>query len=74
MLVLGFYTVLAYPTNMTWWSFLLAVLISYGFSLPIGIIQAITANQVGLNVLTEFVYGYLQPGRPLALMMYVAAL
>ncbi|KAG9505442.1 hypothetical protein J7337_002412 [Fusarium musae] len=24
---------------------------------------------IGLNVLTEFIYGYLQPGRPLALMM-----
>lgn len=69
MLVLGFVTVLAWPTNMTWWAFLLAVLISFVFSLPIGIIQAVTNNQIGLNVLTEFVYGYIQPGRPLALMM-----
>lgn len=71
MLALGFYTVLAYPTNLTWWAFLLAVFISFGFSLPIGIIQAVTNNQIGLNVLTEFVYGYIQPGRPLALMLYV---
>lgn len=69
MLVIGFVTVLAYPTNMSWWSFLLAVAISFAFSLPIGIIQAVTNNQIGLNVLTEFVYGYIQPGRPLALMM-----
>ena len=71
MLGLGFITILAYPTNLTWWAFLLAVAISFGFSLPIGIIQAVTNNQIGLNVLTEFVYGYIQPGRPLALMMYV---
>lgn len=71
MLVLGFFTVLAYPTNLSWWAFLLAVAISFGFSLPIGIIEAITNNQIGLNVLTEFIYGYIQPGRPLALMMYV---
>ncbi|KAJ9155015.1 Small oligopeptide opt family [Pleurostoma richardsiae] len=70
MLVLGFVTVLAFPTNLTWWSFLLAVAISFGFSLPIGIIQAVTNNQIGLNVLTEFVYGYIQPGRPLALMIF----
>ncbi|OTA03224.1 OPT family small oligopeptide transporter [Trichoderma parareesei] len=70
MLALGFYTVLAYPTNLTWWAFLLAVMISFGFSLPIGIIQAVTNNQIGLNVLTEFVYGYIQPGRPLALMLF----
>ncbi|KAK4069990.1 uncharacterized protein Triagg1_6785 [Trichoderma aggressivum f. europaeum] len=70
MLALGFYTVLAYPTNLSWWAFLLAVTISFGFALPIGIIQAVTNNQIGLNVLTEFVYGYIQPGRPLALMLF----
>jgi hypothetical protein len=69
MMVLAFYTVLAYPTNMTWWAFLLAVAIAFAFALPIGIIQAVTNSQIGLNVLTEFVYGYIQPGRPLALMM-----
>lgn len=69
MLALGFVTVLAFPTNLTWWALLLAVFISFAFSLPIGIIQAVTNNQIGLNVLTEFVYGYIQPGRPLALMM-----
>lgn len=69
MLALGFVTVLAWPTNLTWWAFLLSVFISFAFSLPIGIIQAITNTQIGLNVLTEFVYGYIQPGRPLALML-----
>ncbi|EFX00268.1 small oligopeptide transporter [Grosmannia clavigera kw1407] len=70
MLVLGFITILAYPTNLTWWAFLLAVVISFAFALPIGIIQAVTNNQIGLNVLTEFIYGYIQPGRPLALMLF----
>ncbi|EMR68455.1 putative opt family small oligopeptide transporter protein [Eutypa lata UCREL1] len=70
-LMLGFVAVLGYPTNLTWWAFLLAVAISFIFSLPIGIIQAVTNNQIGLNVLTEFIYGYIQPGRPLALMMQV---
>ncbi|PFH59998.1 hypothetical protein XA68_11581 [Ophiocordyceps unilateralis] len=70
MLTLGLYTVLAYPTKLSWWAYLLAVSISYGFALPIGIIEAVTNNQIGLNVLTEFVYGYIQPGRPLALMIF----
>lgn len=69
MLCMGFFTVTAYPTNLSWWAYFLAIFISFGFSLPIGIIQAITNNQIGLNVLTEFIYGYIQPGRPLALMM-----
>ncbi|RDA85762.1 hypothetical protein CP532_6306 [Ophiocordyceps camponoti-leonardi (nom. inval.)] len=70
MLALGLYTVLAYPTKLSWWAYLLAVSISCGFALPIGIIEAICSNQIGLNVLTEFVYGYIQPGRPLALMIF----
>ncbi|CCE31426.1 probable isp4 protein [Claviceps purpurea 20.1] len=70
MLVIGLFTVLAYPTKLTWWGFLLAVAISFGFSLPIGIIEAVTNNRIGLNVLTEFVFGYIQPGRPLALMIF----
>ncbi|KAH6998729.1 OPT oligopeptide transporter protein-domain-containing protein [Ilyonectria sp. MPI-CAGE-AT-0026] len=74
MLALGFYTVLGYATNLSWWAFLLAIAISFGFALPIGIIQAITNTQIGLNVLTEFIYGYIQPGRPLALMMYAPAM
>ncbi|KAK3375461.1 OPT family small oligopeptide transporter [Podospora didyma] len=70
MLALGFVSILAWPTNLTWWAFLLAVFISFSFALPIGIIQAVTNSQIGLNVLTEFIYGYIQPGRPLALMIF----
>ncbi|KAH8651252.1 OPT family small oligopeptide transporter [Xylariales sp. PMI_506] len=70
MLALGLVTTLVWPTNLAWWAFLLAVGISLCFSLPIGIIQAVTNNQIGLNVLTEFVFGYIQPGRPLALMIF----
>ncbi|KAI1502757.1 OPT oligopeptide transporter protein-domain-containing protein [Biscogniauxia marginata] len=70
VLALSLVSVLMYPTNLTWWAFLLAVGISFVFSLPIGIIQAVTNHQIGLNVLTEFVYGYIQPGRPLALMLF----
>ncbi|KAI0480871.1 small oligopeptide transporter [Xylariaceae sp. FL0804] len=70
MLALGFISILLYPTNLTWWAFLLAVATSFIFSLPIGIIQAVTNHQIGLNVLTEFIFGYIQPGRPLALMIF----
>ncbi|KAK7428496.1 hypothetical protein QQZ08_004934 [Neonectria magnoliae] len=70
MLAIGLYTVLGYATNLSWWAFLLAIAVSFGFALPIGIIQAVTNTQIGLNVLTEFIYGYIQPGRPLALMLF----
>lgn len=70
MVFLSLITVLTFPTNLTWWAFLLALSISTIFALPIGIIQAITNTQIGLNVLTEFIFGYIQPGRPLALMIF----
>lgn len=70
MIALSLITILAWPTNLTWWAFFLALGISFCFSLPIGIIQAITNQQIGLNVLTEFLFGYIQPGRPLALMIF----
>ncbi|PBP22617.1 small oligopeptide transporter-like protein [Diplocarpon rosae] len=70
MVVVSLVTVLGFPTNLSWWAFLLALFISFAFSLPIGIIQAITNTQIGLNVLTEFIFGYIQPGRPLALMIF----
>lgn len=38
--------------------------------MPIGIIQAITNIQLGLNLLTEYVVGYLVPGRPVAMMIF----
>lgn len=70
MIALSLVTVLGFKTNLTWWAFLLAFAIPFVFSLPIGIIQAITNTQIGLNVLTEFIFGYLQPGKPLTLMIF----
>ncbi|KAI3336378.1 small oligopeptide transporter [Xylariaceae sp. AK1471] len=70
VLALSLFAVLYYPTNLTWWAFLLAVAIAFMFSLPIGIVEAITGREIGLNVLTEFIFGYIQPGRPLALMLF----
>ena len=63
-------SVLAYPTHLTWWAFFIALLISLVFSIPIGMIQAITNIQLGLNVITEFIIGYMQPGRPVAMMLF----
>jgi len=33
-------------------------------------IQAITNQQIGLNVITELIIGYMLPGRPIAMMMF----
>ncbi|EKD18024.1 uncharacterized protein L3040_004563 [Drepanopeziza brunnea f. sp. 'multigermtubi'] len=70
MFALGLVTCLVWETHLTWWAFIVALFISFFFYLPIGIIQATTNTQIGLNVITEFIIGYMQPGRPLAMMMF----
>ncbi|XP_038897524.1 oligopeptide transporter 1-like [Benincasa hispida] len=52
--------------QLPWWGILLACGIALFFTLPIGIIQATTNTQPGLNVITELIIGYMYPGRPLA--------
>ncbi|KAJ4725316.1 putative Oligopeptide transporter [Melia azedarach] len=52
--------------QLPWWGILLSCAIALFFTLPIGIIQATTNQQPGLNVITELIIGYLYPGKPLA--------
>lgn len=44
--------------------------LAFAYIIPIGMIQAITNQQVGLNVITELIIGYALPGRPIAMMMF----
>jgi len=39
-------------------------------TVPIGIVQAITSNQLGLNVITELIIGYMLPGKPLPMLLF----
>uniref|UniRef100_A0A1J3CBL1 Oligopeptide transporter 1 n=1 Tax=Noccaea caerulescens TaxID=107243 RepID=A0A1J3CBL1_NOCCA len=52
--------------QLPWWGLILACAIALFFTLPIGVIQATTNQQMGLNVITELIIGYLYPGKPLA--------
>lgn len=56
--------------QLPWWALLLAIGIALTLSLPIGIIQAISSTQIGLNVVTEFVCGYLLVGQPIANLVF----
>ena len=55
-----------YDLELPWTGFLLALFISFIFILPIGIITAVSNQTPGLNVLTEFVAGFMYPGLPMA--------
>ncbi|KAI9015458.1 OPT oligopeptide transporter protein-domain-containing protein [Hyaloraphidium curvatum] len=55
-----------YDLQLPWWGVILAVIVAVIFVLPVGILQAVSNQQVGLNVLTEFIAGLLLPGQPIA--------
>jgi OPT family oligopeptide transporter len=40
------------------------------FTVPIGVIEASTNVQIGLNFITELIIGYALPSRPIAMMMF----
>ncbi|KAG5031565.1 hypothetical protein JHK85_015547 [Glycine max] len=56
--------------QLPWWGVLLACAISIFFTLPIGIINATTNQQPGLNIITEYIIGYMYPERPVANMCF----
>ncbi|KAF8154812.1 small oligopeptide transporter [Crassisporium funariophilum] len=51
-----------WPSGMTIWALVIALLISLVYVIPIGMIQAVTNRQVGLNVITELIVGFMIPG------------
>ncbi|GJC83532.1 sexual differentiation process protein isp4 [Colletotrichum liriopes] len=51
-------------THLTWWAYIICILIGAFFILPVGIIQAVTNQQTGLNVVTEMIVGYMTPVAP----------
>ncbi|KAE9595056.1 hypothetical protein Lal_00041193 [Lupinus albus] len=52
--------------QMPWWGLLFAGAIAFVFTLPISIITATTNQTPGLNIITEYVFGLVYPGRPIA--------
>ncbi|UNI18463.1 hypothetical protein JDV02_004731 [Purpureocillium takamizusanense] len=57
-------------THLPWWAYIICILIGVVLFVPIGMVQAITNQQTGLNVITEMVIGYMLPGRPVAMMLF----
>jgi len=70
MFAIGIIAIEVWPTQMPVWAFILALIISFVYMIPIGMIQAITNQQLGLNVITELIIGYALPGHPLAMMLF----
>ncbi|RKP10398.1 OPT oligopeptide transporter protein-domain-containing protein [Thamnocephalis sphaerospora] len=64
--VLAIFTCEYYDTQLPWWGVLLAIVTAAFFTLPIGIIRAVSGQAPGLDIITEFIIGYLLPGKPIA--------
>ncbi|KAL7132067.1 hypothetical protein ABFS83_12G046400 [Erythranthe nasuta] len=56
--------------QLPWWGVLLACALAFVFTLPVGVIAATTNQTPGLNVITEYIIGYLYPGYPVANMCF----
>ncbi|KAM5557728.1 oligopeptide transporter 6-like [Rosa sericea] len=56
--------------QLPWWGALLACFMAFAFTYPIGVIYATTNMEPGLNIITEYVIGYLYPEHPVANMCF----
>lgn len=58
------------PFYMQWWLTLLCITVGVVFTLPVGIIQAITGYQPGLNIITQVIAGLTVPGHTVSVMAF----
>ncbi|KAI8842549.1 OPT oligopeptide transporter protein-domain-containing protein [Chytridium lagenaria] len=56
--------------DLPWWGVLLGLALAVVSILPLGIIQAISGQGIGLNVMSEFLIGLILPGRLSAVMSF----
>ncbi|KAJ3169035.1 hypothetical protein HK101_011578 [Irineochytrium annulatum] len=56
--------------DLPWWGVILGFALALVTILPIGVIQAISGQQIGLNVISEFMIGLILPGRIAAVMSF----
>ncbi|KFH72326.1 OPT family small oligopeptide transporter [Podila verticillata NRRL 6337] len=66
MSVVAVITCEVWEYELPWWGVLLAIAMAAFFALPVGLIQAVTNQQPGLNIITEYVIGYMLPGYAIA--------
>lgn len=69
-LSLAIAAVRGWETELPVWALLVALGLALVLLIPVGLVYALTNITVGLNVLTEFIIGYMVPGKPVAMMMF----
>ncbi|ODQ63163.1 OPT superfamily oligopeptide transporter, partial [Nadsonia fulvescens var. elongata DSM 6958] len=66
---LSFAAVCAFDTQLPAWGLVIALAIAFVTFIPQGLLEGITNQHVGLNIITELIAGYIFPGKPIANMM-----
>ncbi|KAK8580441.1 hypothetical protein V6N12_070715 [Hibiscus sabdariffa] len=66
LLSLGLCIFMKHQIQIPWWGLIFAAVIAIAFTLPVSIITATTNQSPGLNVITEYIMGYMLPGKPIA--------
>lgn len=56
--------------QLPWWGVILACVVAILFTLPVGILRATTNQAPSLNIITEFIIGYIRPGYPVGVMLF----
>jgi OPT oligopeptide transporter protein len=67
MIAMSLGVILGYPTHLSWWAFFVSLIIA-------AVLVRTDRNHPGCheypNRVTEFIIGYMQPGRPMAIMLF----
>ncbi|KAI8524901.1 hypothetical protein RHMOL_Rhmol13G0185400 [Rhododendron molle] len=56
--------------QLPWWGMLFAFALAFIVTLPIGVIQATTNQQPGYDIIAQFIFGYILPGKPIANLIF----
>ncbi|KAI9353039.1 OPT oligopeptide transporter protein-domain-containing protein [Zopfochytrium polystomum] len=56
--------------DLPWWAVLLSLFLTVISILPIGTIEAISGQRIGLNVISELIMGFILPGRIVTVMSF----
>ncbi|KAI3624975.1 hypothetical protein CBS9595_000336 [Malassezia furfur] len=59
-----------WDTGMNAGHFILAIVLGAIFLVPVGVVTARTNQEVGLNMISELIIGYINPGHPIAMMIF----
>ncbi|KAI5007981.1 hypothetical protein ZWY2020_009029 [Hordeum vulgare] len=59
-------TVFKEEVQLPWWALLVVCVMAFIFTLPVSVITATTNTTPGLNIITEYCWGLIMPGKPIA--------